>query len=103
MRLSLTLLRDEIFKQRSIGPPHSYQQAIRSAVIQQFLILAFASMILDGGVVFALCFYAAVGFWAGFVMIHVRRPIPTTVDLAVIKVGYLPLCLISFLCAWISH
>lgn len=60
-------------------------------------------MILDGGFVCCICFYAALGFWTGFVVIRVRRPIPTKVDLAVIEGGYLPLCLIAFLFATISH
>ncbi len=60
-------------------------------------------MILDGGVIFCICFYAALGFWTGVALIRVRRQIPTKIDLAVIEGGYLPLCLISFFFAYISN
>jgi hypothetical protein len=81
----------------------SYREAIRSTLFQQLVILGLTSMILDGGQICCLCFYASLGFWTGVVIIRVRRPIPTKVDLAVIEGGYLPLCLVSFFFAVISH
>jgi hypothetical protein len=81
----------------------SYRQAIRSTLIQQLVILGLTSMILDGGVICCMCFYAALGFWTGVLLIRIRRPIPTKVDLAVIEGGYLPCCLIAFFFAVISH
>jgi hypothetical protein len=103
MRRSLKLLHAAMFKRRGLNWSPAYRKAMWSALVQQLLILGFTSMILDGGVLCGICFNAAVGFWTGFVIIWIRRPIPTAVDLAVIKVGYLLLCLIAFVCAAISH
>jgi hypothetical protein len=74
-----------------------YRAVIKSAAIQQVLVLVLASMILDGGVVAATCFFAAVGFWAGVFVIRLRRRSPTRVDLAVIEGEYIVLCVIAFL------
>jgi hypothetical protein len=100
---TLQLLREVMLKRRGISQPRTYRQAVRSALFQQLLILGVAGMVLDGGTLFCICFYAAAGFWIGVGMIRVRRPIPTSVDLAVINAGYLPLCLVSFFIAAISH
>jgi hypothetical protein len=99
----LQVLRAPLFKQTSEHNKSPYRRAIESTLLQQFLILGLTSMILDGGAMCCICFYAAVGFWTGVIIIRARRPIPTRVDLAVIQGGYIPLCLISFACAGLSH
>jgi hypothetical protein len=103
MSRSLRILRVVLFKRRGKRQPRSLKEAVRFSLLQQLLILGFTSMILDGGVLCCICLYAAIGFWTGVVIIRLRRPIPTTGDLAFIRVGYLPLCMIAFFCAGISH
>ena len=98
----LQLLREVMLKQRGTTQPRTYREAIRSALIQQVLSLGLTSMVLDVGQLCLICIYAAIGFWVGFAIIRFRRPTPTTVELAVINLGYIPLCLVSFFSAWIS-
>jgi hypothetical protein len=95
----LQLLRDVMLKQRCTTQPRTYREAIRSALIQQVLILGLTSMVLDGGGLFLICFYATIGFWIGVAIIRFRRPTPTAIDLAVINFGSIPLCLVSFFTA----
>ena len=80
-----------------------YRDAIKFALIQQAIVLVFGANIFDGGVILAICAYAAVGFWAGVVLINFRRPIPTRFDLAMIKARYVPLGVFSFLVAGVTH
>ena len=54
-------------------------------------------MILDGGGVAQICFYACVAFWCGVLVLHVhRRAVLTRVDLFLIRYGYIPVCILSF-------
>ncbi len=102
MNATLRLSREVMLKPRGTLRPCTYREAIRSALVQQVLIIGLTSMVLDGGTLCCVCLYAAIGFWIGVAIIRLRRPIPTAVDLAVINAGYLPLCLVSFFCAWVS-
>jgi len=75
----------------------TYSQAVKSAVIQQGILLVLTAMILDGGVIFQVCLYAAIAFWVGFTMIWIRnRRSPKPLDLLLIEAGYPVLCVVAF-------
>lgn len=75
--------------------PH--KPAIKSALLQQVIILILAASILDGGDLFSICLIALVAFWAGVILIRRRRPqTPTRIDLFMIRGSYIPLCVITF-------
>lgn len=85
--------------------PSPYRHAVRSAAVQQVIILILAGMILDGGETGRICLFAAVAFWGGVAVIRLRRrTLPTKVDLTLIEGGYIVLCVIAyFLTHWIWH
>jgi hypothetical protein len=67
------------------------------AFVQQSLILVLASMILDGGGLFQVCFYAFTAYWAGVGLLRLRAGAALSkVDLLLIRSGYLPACVLSF-------
>jgi hypothetical protein len=79
-----------------------YRRVVKSALVQQVLILILAGMILDGGVTGEICLFAAVGFWGGVALVRFRRPVPTRIDLILIEGSYIVLCVIAFfLTHWI--
>lgn len=66
-------------------------------LVVQSIILVMASMVLDGGGIAQVCFYALVAFWGGVVVLHFhRRGALSRVDLLLIRYGYILLCIISF-------
>jgi hypothetical protein len=68
-----------------------------SAFVQQAVILVLAGMILDGGLIAQMCFYAFAAFWGGVaVILFRRRQSPTKLDLVLVRGGYLLVCIISF-------
>lgn len=73
--------------------------------VQQSIVSVLASMVLDGGQFFQICFYAFVAFWAAFALMSFRRKkIYSRFDLRLIRYGFIPLCVISFfLTRWIWH
>jgi len=81
----------------------SYREAVQSTLFQQILTLGLASMIMDGGTMLCICLYAAAGFWAGVALVRTRRATGTKADLLFIQGSYLPLCLVSFFIAGVSH
>lgn len=73
------------------------KSAMMSAFVQQAAILVLASMILDGGLIHQICFYAFAAFWGGVGIILIRRcESPTKLDLVFVRGGYLVVCIISF-------
>jgi hypothetical protein len=80
--------------------PHiapALKSAMLSAFVQQAVILVLAGMILDGGLIAQMCFYAFAAFWGGVAVIILRRAMsPTKLDLILVRGGYLLVCLISF-------
>jgi hypothetical protein len=67
------------------------------ALFFQIPILVLASMVLDGGAIAQVCFYALVAFWVGVVVLHFRRRgVLSRVDLLLIRWGYILACIISF-------
>jgi hypothetical protein len=75
------------------------------AFVQQSLVLVLASMMLDGGGFFQVCFYAFVAYWAGVGLLRLRAKAGLSkVDLLLIRYGYIPVCVLSFLLTyWIWH
>jgi len=81
-------------------PSSPLRAAIHSALVQQAIVLLLASMILDGGLLAQICGFAFAAFWAAVGLLKIRRnSFPTKIDLALIRCGYLLVCLISFLVA----
>lgn len=74
-------------------------------LVQQVPILLLTSMILDGGMLFAVTGYAAAAYWVGFGIITARRRGHLTlVDTMLLRWGFLILCLVSpFLTGVIWH
>ena len=63
---------------------------------QQFIVLGFASLILDGGTILQIFTYAAVAHWACIAIILIRRRTQLTrIDKIVIRVGFVVACAIS--------
>ena len=68
-----------------------------SAFVQQAIVLVLAGMILDGGLIAQMCWYAFLAFWGGVAVIWFRRSSsPTKQDLILVRGGYLIVCIISF-------
>jgi hypothetical protein len=67
---------------RALLVPSPYTAALKSALIQQGIVLFIAASILDGGDIFAICVNAFIGFWVGVYLVRRRRPqTPTKLDL----------------------
>lgn len=80
------------------GPCRS---ALKIAVVTQAAILILTSLLLDGGVLFQICFYGFIAFWAGAGTMIIRRGTElTAIDLMVIRSGSLPACVLSWLVCW---
>ena len=75
----------------------TYGQALGSAGAQQAIIFLLAVAILDGGVCFQVCIFAAAAFWIGVALLWFRRgSAPTKLDLLFIEAAFVPLCLVAF-------
>jgi len=67
------------------------------ALVFQMPILVLSSMVLDGGGIAQVCFYAFVAFWCGVLVLRFhRRGALTRVDLFLIRYGYILVCVASF-------
>jgi hypothetical protein len=81
-----------------------YFRPLLRALLLQFLLLAFCTRILDGGVIFDACAKSSAAFWAGVIVILVRRPKnPTRGDLIYVRWGLLPIVTVGvygFLTVW---
>lgn len=66
------------------------------SLIQQAILLAMGGMMLDGGQIFQVIGYAVVAYWAGFVIIMLRRRRSLTgADKILIRWGFLMLWVAS--------
>jgi hypothetical protein len=73
-----------------------YERPLTSAVFASWFLWCFWALHLDGGVRKTGCNIALVGFWAGVVLILLRRPHrPTRVDLLYIRFAVIPLILVT--------
>lgn len=75
------------------------------AVAIQASVLFCSGALLDGGMLAQICWMALVPYWAGVLLLVWRRPRqPTRLDLALVRIGYLPLIIITmFLVPLIWH
>ncbi len=82
----------------------SLKHAITFALAYQIPLLLMALFVGCGnGIIGLISSFASISFWAGIIIIIYRRRLnPTKFDLFIVRVGYLPLCVIStFLSHWI--
>jgi hypothetical protein len=80
-----------------------FSRAVTSALIQQAFVILLSAMILDGGGTAQICLYAFAGFWGGTALLAFRRGAALSrVDIAFIRWGYIPVCVLAFaLTGWI--
>ena len=77
-----------------------YRPAIKSAVIQQSIVLALAALVLDFGQTLRASFVAALAHWAAIALIITRRPSsPTPLDLALVRYGFWVMIILLWLIA----
>ena len=68
----------------------AYRPAVKTALLQQGIVLVLAALMLDGGLTFNVAVIAVLGYWLGFGVIVVRRPSsPTWGDILLIRYGFL--------------
>jgi hypothetical protein len=67
-----------------------YRAPIRSALLQQSVVLILAALMLDGGLTFNMAVIAIVAYWLAVGVILARRPgSPTRADILLIRYGFL--------------
>jgi hypothetical protein len=72
--------------------------AVISALVQQAAVMFLSLMILDGGVVSQIRGYAVAAFWGGAGLLIIRRGAALSrLDLTLIRAGYIPVCMVSYL------
>ncbi len=77
------------------GPPASplapaYRPAIKTALLQQGIVLILAALVLDMGETFHAAVIAVVAYWLAFVVVVFRRAsCPTRGDLLFVRYGFL--------------
>lgn len=83
----------------------SYKKPLIIAVLFSSVLLILSSLILDYGYTGLASVYGTVGLWVGVLLIVLRRPqAPTTADIAIIRVGSLPVIIMArILVRWIWH
>lgn len=82
-----------------------YDSPIFEAIAMQIVVGLFSGMILDGGVAAQFCGVALVAFWGGAAVLICRHHrSPSTVDLTLIRIGYLLVIAIAiFVAPWVWH
>jgi hypothetical protein len=83
---------------KTAPPPGAFLPHLAPALMLQAGVLILTGMILDGGGIFQICADAFVGFWGAALVLRLRcrGPISKT-DAWLLRYGYLPACVISFL------
>jgi hypothetical protein len=85
----------------------SYRSAIFEAVALQVVLGLLSLMILDGGDCAHISGAALLAFWGGAVVLIWRHPLtPTKTDLQLIRFGYFPVLIISFVAihlVWVAR
>lgn len=78
----------------------AYAGPIKVAVVQQVILSLFASLLLDGGQMLALCMFGVGGAWAYNIIIMARRPTtPTPTDILIVKYGFWLAALVTLILA----
>ena len=85
--------------------PGSWRRAILAAVIQQILALFLLGLTTDAGGLDLVWFYTVCAFWVGVAVVAIRRgKSPTGLDMALVRIGFLPLLLMAmFVAALVWH
>ena len=74
-----------------------YDSAIYEALAVQVVVGVLGLLVLDGGMTAQICGIALLAFWSGVGILIYRHPhTPSKADLALIRVGYFPVLVISF-------
>lgn len=77
---------------RALPVSAEYRKTVFQALALQAVMVALSQLVLDFGTSARICGLALLGFWAGVALIIARRPsTPTRTDLALIRIGFLPL------------
>ncbi len=77
------------------GPPASliapaYRPAIKTALLQQGIVLILAALVLDGGLTLYAAVIALVAYWLGFgILVFRRASCPSRGDLLFVRYGFL--------------
>lgn len=67
------------------------------AIAQQGFLLLLTALLLDGGFMFRVCCVAAIAHWIAILVVRGRRPAePTTLDVGVLKFGFLFCFLLAY-------
>lgn len=78
----------------------AYRDAIKAAILLQFLVMLLLLLLLDGGYTARIGGCAMIGFWGGVAAIMFRRPRnPSRIDLLYVRWGYLALLVLSVIVA----
>ena len=65
-------------------------QACGFAIVAQLVVMLLLSLILDGGVLAALCFICIIGHWLTILFVRIRRgKNPTKTDLVMARSGFM--------------
>lgn len=77
-----------------------YDSPIFEAVALQMILGLLSFMILDGGALAQMCGIALLSFWGGAAVLIWRHPqSPSKLDLCLIRIGYLPVIVITLFLA----
>jgi len=78
-----------------IEMPKELRSAVFDSLAIQIVLGFIAALMLDGGVCLQIWSFSMAAFWGGGVLVLARRwKAPTKTDLAVIRWGFLALCLV---------
>jgi hypothetical protein len=81
----------------SLPTSPSYRKPVFEAVGLQVLLGFLSMLILDGGTTARICGVALVAFWSGASVLIWRRPQPpTSMDIQLLRFGYMPLVVVAF-------
>jgi len=82
----------------SIPISPSYRKPIFEAIALQVLLGLLSALVLDGGALARICGIALLAFWCGAAVLIWRHPrTPTRTDINVVRFGYLPVVVLTFL------
>ena len=75
--------------------PAPLKTALRDSFVVQCVLGIVACLMLDGGISLQMWAFSMAAFWGGSIIVLIRRARnPTRLDVALIKWGFLALCLI---------
>ena len=75
--------------------PSYYRPAMLAAVVQQVILLPLTIAMDHDLDVFQICVGPCIAFWVMAVVMRMRRPDPTALDVKVIRSGTIPICIFA--------